>query len=358
MAPKRVKATRASTSHDAITAPAMAMAATAPPEHAHTPEQSPAKRPAGITQAQKQALIDNLQLEITERARKLRAQYAMQAQGLRTRLEMRVNRIPQGLRKRNMQELMDEHAERAKRAPAPPVPAQHRALPLAPAPAIRSPEPKSLKRPSNEITTDPDKETALLLPPSPNPDLPNPKKRAKPTTTATANTKATRTASRKVLAPPNILSPKSHNSRTLPRSPFKSLAPTQEPALGRPASPVKPSLHHTQYPAPAPAPAPPRLAPRAPSRQHPAKRSAPVDENENENEGGPRSSEASNTSAGTTIVTKPAAKRAAPTAAKRAGVAKAAAGAVRKPGAAKKENVAPVAVAPVVAGGRTLRKRG
>ena len=32
-------------------------------DDAHTPEQSEAVRPAGITQAQKQALIDNLQLE-------------------------------------------------------------------------------------------------------------------------------------------------------------------------------------------------------------------------------------------------------------------------------------------------------
>ena len=59
---------------------------------------------------------------VTERARKLRAQYALQAQGLRTRLEMRVNRIPQALRKRNMQDLVDEHAAKAKPAPAPPMP--------------------------------------------------------------------------------------------------------------------------------------------------------------------------------------------------------------------------------------------
>lgn len=54
---------------------------------------------------------------VTERARKLRAQYALQAQGLRTRLEMRVNRIPQGLRKRKMQDLLDEHIEREKPRP-------------------------------------------------------------------------------------------------------------------------------------------------------------------------------------------------------------------------------------------------
>lgn len=58
---------------------------------------------------------------VTERARKLRAQYALQAQGLRARLEMRVNRIPQALRKRNIQDLLDEHADRAKPKPAPPL---------------------------------------------------------------------------------------------------------------------------------------------------------------------------------------------------------------------------------------------
>ncbi|KAI6878467.1 hypothetical protein KC355_g22320, partial [Hortaea werneckii] len=109
MPPKRAKATRASIHEDTV--------------EAQTPEQSPAKTMTGITEAQKQALVDNLQLEITERARKLRAQYAMQAQGLRTRLEMRVNRIPQGLRKRNIQDLLDEHAQREKPQPAPPVPA-------------------------------------------------------------------------------------------------------------------------------------------------------------------------------------------------------------------------------------------
>ena len=44
-------------------------------------------------------------LPVTERARKLRAQYAMQAQSLRSRIELRVNRIPTALRKTNMGEL-------------------------------------------------------------------------------------------------------------------------------------------------------------------------------------------------------------------------------------------------------------
>ncbi|KAK5127033.1 hypothetical protein LTR85_008392 [Meristemomyces frigidus] len=298
-------------------------------ERAHTPERSPAKKAAGITQAQKQALVDNLQLEITERARKLRAQYAMQAQGLRTRLEMRVNRIPQVLRKRNMQDLLDEHSEKAKPAPPPPVPAKDH-VPGA-AMVARSPERKSVKRQSDQMTADDDKENA---PAQPSQDLPNPKKRAK---TATANTKATRTASRKVV-PSSVLSPKSHNSRTLPRSPFKPSTAQDKPALGRPTSPIKPSI--PQYLAPPPA----NSTSRAPSRQ--TKRAVAASDTEG------RSSEASTTSAGTTIVTKPATKRAP--AAKKPAVPPKTTTAGRKPAAVKKENVPPVPAT----GGRTLRKRG
>ena len=47
---------------------------------------------------------------MTSRARKLRAQYALQAQGLRTRVEIRVNRIPLALRKVNMGDLIAKYA--------------------------------------------------------------------------------------------------------------------------------------------------------------------------------------------------------------------------------------------------------
>lgn len=49
---------------------------------------------------------------VTERARKLRAQYALQAQSLRTRVELRVNRIPKSLRSANMGELIAKHLEK------------------------------------------------------------------------------------------------------------------------------------------------------------------------------------------------------------------------------------------------------
>lgn len=54
---------------------------------------------------------------MTERARKLRAQYALQAQGLRARLEMRINRIPQSMRKMKMEDLVNRHAQQQKPAP-------------------------------------------------------------------------------------------------------------------------------------------------------------------------------------------------------------------------------------------------
>ncbi|EPQ65630.1 hypothetical protein BGT96224_1928 [Blumeria graminis f. sp. tritici 96224] len=65
-----------------------------------------------ITRTQKQALMENLQLEtVTERARKLRAQYMLQAQGLRTRIEIRVNRIPTALRQAKMGDLLRKYGD-------------------------------------------------------------------------------------------------------------------------------------------------------------------------------------------------------------------------------------------------------
>lgn len=60
-------------------------------------------------------------LQVTERARKLRAQYALQAQSLRTRMELRINRIPTSLRKANMGELLEKYLEisQVKQKPAP-----------------------------------------------------------------------------------------------------------------------------------------------------------------------------------------------------------------------------------------------
>lgn len=66
MPPKRAKKNASTASDDAIPSfPAPPTIQTTPPEEAHTPEQSTRKQASGITQAQKQALMDNLQLEST-----------------------------------------------------------------------------------------------------------------------------------------------------------------------------------------------------------------------------------------------------------------------------------------------------
>ncbi|KAK3691142.1 hypothetical protein LTR37_018846 [Vermiconidia calcicola] len=348
MPPKKAKQTASASFNDAIPAPRSRT-----DDQARTPEQSPRKQAvAGITQAQKQALADNLQLEITERARKLRAQYALQAQALRSRLEMRVNRIPQVLRKRKMQDLLDEHAERARPKPSAPLAVQEEQEA-----ETTEPVKKGTKRSSDEISTaspaennaEDDKENAPVQPLSSQAaqhDLPNPKKRAKTALAATANTKAARTASRKVV-PSIVLSPKSHNSQTLPRSPFKMGGSPEKPSI-RPISPVKPA-------APTGRAGTTRTASRQASKKF---LTAPVGiENE------ARSSEASNASTGTTvIVTKATGAKGRPA----AGAKKATASTAAKSGAgtkkttatavAKKENVPPPV--PTAAAGRSLRKRG
>ena len=58
-------------------------------------------------------------MPVTERARKLRAQYNLQAQGLRTRIEIRVNRIPMALRKLKMGDLLLKHSTDQQRPIAP-----------------------------------------------------------------------------------------------------------------------------------------------------------------------------------------------------------------------------------------------
>ncbi|KAH0491534.1 hypothetical protein TgHK011_002959 [Trichoderma gracile] len=131
-----------------------------------TPKRSPIqKKPTGITLQQKQALIENLRLEITERARRLRAQYHLQAQGLRSRIEIRLNRIPTALRKATMGDLLLKYAEQAQRAPSRPLPLPVKDLPLLPSPqkpihqTTRAPQVgRAQKRLSNEINVDKENE--------------------------------------------------------------------------------------------------------------------------------------------------------------------------------------------------------
>lgn len=113
-------------------------------------ERSPIKkRRAGITLQQKKTLIENLQLEgmsvlldwlttchpytnfaVTERARRLRAQYHLQAQGLRSRIEIRINRIPTALRKMKMGDLVLKYIHQEQQAAVPP-PVPPKDVPLA-----------------------------------------------------------------------------------------------------------------------------------------------------------------------------------------------------------------------------------
>ncbi|KAI4237163.1 MAG: hypothetical protein L6R40_005941 [Gallowayella cf. fulva] len=371
------------------------MASIAPPKTvgfqspATTPTQAPSKRPVMITQGQKQALIDNLQLEITERARKLRAQYALQAQSLRARIEMRVNRIPTAMRKANVGELYAKYlksiesqsSENEKESSPKTVKFQKQPSPTKPTPssptkyAEAAPAPsRGTKRPSDHFSADDDKEN------TPDPTIPlYSKKRPKPNTHHPAN-------------PSTVLSPKSSNSRALAphQSPTRlQLGSPQKTFPSHPTSPLKPSItvpvaSKPASPAKAAAVAAAtsliNAAPAATASEKPratrtrgaaatktaktttaaskakppitrAKRgagpppaaSAPKDESRTV-------SAASNTSTATTLVTRPAAEPAT----------KSAAAATRKRGrpVAKKAPVADVLVEAPAQGRRVLRKRG
>ncbi|KAH7398062.1 Borealin N terminal-domain-containing protein [Cadophora sp. MPI-SDFR-AT-0126] len=212
----------------------------APPQMIPTKTRSPARTPTnrspikkqkmGITLAQKQALIDNLQLEITERARKLRAQYNLQAQGLRTRIEIRVNRIPMALRRAKMGDLSMKYSETSRPAATASrtekINSPHKNLLQAEQSNSRaSPSPqRAPKRMSDDISVDKENE-----------DIENPKKRVRGPPIPPA-----RTTSRAKMQASQVLSPRSANSRTLPRSPIRPASPTKS-LLARPISPLKPT---------------------------------------------------------------------------------------------------------------------
>ncbi|KAH8844845.1 hypothetical protein MCOR27_002106 [Pyricularia oryzae] len=201
--------------------------------------QGPAKRrKLGITMAQKQALIDNLQLEITERARKLRAQYNLQAQGLRTRVEIRVNRIPMALRKAKMGDLVakytgggssttqhasSRHAAAASQRP-PPVPEKDvpPKRPMSQASTTAGNVSRGPGRPPKRLSN----EMAGFN--KENVDANSPKKRvrASPAPDVSHN-------------PSQVLSPTSSNTRIVPRKRVPPGSSTTEQQPPRPASPAK-----------------------------------------------------------------------------------------------------------------------
>lgn len=178
----------------------------------------------------------------------------LQAQSLRTRIELRINRIPTSLRKANMGELYEKYKEvsgaRQELAPqnpkAPmtetvhPEPNGH-PIDLEKAKSSTAPSIRGIKRkrfvarPHSQVVWLTGRSDAINVVDKENisepaKDIPNPKKRSK----------ATKAPSRQVTNPSTVLSPKSANSRTLPQSPIRpTLGLPQKSHLTYPASPLK-----------------------------------------------------------------------------------------------------------------------
>ncbi|KAG5995601.1 hypothetical protein E4U52_008020 [Claviceps spartinae] len=177
----------------------------------------------GLNAQQKQALIDNIQLEITERARRLRAQYQLQAQGLRSRIEIRINRIPMSLRKLKIGDLLQKHAQQEQSknvSKPPPIPAKDAPVSAPPRHLLaRSlPTGRGYKRMSNEISGN--KENAVE-------HVGGTKKRARIPPVDNGR-----------LRPGQVLSPTSSNSRLTNRD--RHTSPTKS-FIARPGSPLKAS---------------------------------------------------------------------------------------------------------------------
>lgn len=203
---------------------------------------------------------------VTERARKLRAQYALQAQDLRARIERRVNRIPTALRKANMGELLEKQNASLRAQHENPSPKKYRSPKKGSRnftamsasgkkkAATVSPSPRRVRKhrfvskalfhtSTSNMFSPPgiysDKENA----PASGEQfdvLKNPKRRTKPGPAAGTS----RVVSQEVRgADSRILSPKSSNSRTYPQSPLRASPEKAQPSpyLSRPMSPLKPS---------------------------------------------------------------------------------------------------------------------
>lgn len=173
-----------------------------------------------LSSEHKAAMILNLRDEVSTRAEKLGLMYRTQMETLRSRLERRVNRIPNTLRDVNILDLIDKHSNEAKR-PTTATSEQSTTRPVgrprqkAPAQSTQTAKTKgNNKRSSNELSSD--KENLAE-------ELAVPKKRTKVAAGRTAAPQAARTAaepparttraaSRKVAAP-EVLSPKSNNAR-------------------------------------------------------------------------------------------------------------------------------------------------
>jgi hypothetical protein len=172
----------------------------------------------------------------------------LQAQGLRTRIEIRVNRIPVALRTAKMGDLYAKYSETAvKSAQKSPHRIEKAASPYKSrmedireqTRAIPSPQ-KPKKRVRYECTllfvcSKAYKISDEMSIDKENEDIENPKKRVRG-----APAPPQRVASRSQIQPSQVLSPRSANSRTLPRSPIRQ-APPMKSGLARPVSPLKPT---------------------------------------------------------------------------------------------------------------------
>ncbi|KAG5794933.1 hypothetical protein H9Q69_006038 [Fusarium xylarioides] len=198
------------------------------PLHSGSPSAQPRspirkRTPGAITMQQKQAMIDNMQLEITERARRLRAQYNYMTTTVRSRIEMRLNRVPMSMRSIKMgdllQKFMDQEQQRAAKSTA--IRKQTATWAASPPKQIQSsannlkPAPRTKKRMSDAISGDKENEVEH-------------------TETAKKRARAATTTDMSHARSGQILSPTSSNSRMANRPP----SPTKS-GIARPASPLK-----------------------------------------------------------------------------------------------------------------------
>ncbi|KAF8540910.1 hypothetical protein BDD12DRAFT_909075 [Trichophaea hybrida] len=91
-----------------IDSPQQSMFSHPPPGESVQAPKSPFRRvnDGRITKIGKQTLLENLELELNERTRKLRSQYTQQSHALKQRIEMRINRIPKKFWKITMADLL------------------------------------------------------------------------------------------------------------------------------------------------------------------------------------------------------------------------------------------------------------
>ncbi|KAH8905595.1 hypothetical protein BR93DRAFT_929863 [Coniochaeta sp. PMI_546] len=206
-----------------------------------TQESPTKKRKIGLTLAQKQAMIDNLQMEITKRARTLRSKYNEYAHLLRFRIETRAQKIPSSLLGTKMGDLLAKRtAEQQQKTTVPPA-SSFRPPPVPPKdvivgrPALQRTaqgnafvaSPVRVAKRSSEDISGGDKENEMA-------HIDNPKKkpRANPAGAAT----------RPAPNPSQVLSPASSNSRVLPPRERAAAAPSPGRSfIARPVSPTKPA---------------------------------------------------------------------------------------------------------------------